>query len=257
MPHSASTLPSCTVIIPARLGSTRFPEKVLAAKTGKPLVQHVVEGSRTARSAACVVVATDHERVATALKAFGTAVVMTDAAHPNGTSRLAEAAGALGLRDDEIVVNAQGDEPEMAGAVIDAAVAALTRHESAGVVVGTVATGFAPGIDWRNPNLVKVVRSTSGRALYFSRAAIPADRDGRSEPDARPLRHIGVYAYRVGFLKRYVTMASTPLERSEQLEQLRVLEHGLGIGVDVVDAAPEGIDTREQYEAFVGRWMAR
>lgn len=257
MSHSVSTLPTCTVIIPARLGSTRFPEKVLAARTGKPLVQHVVEGAQTARSASRVVVATDHERVAAALKAFDTTVVMTAISHPNGTSRLAEAAQMLGLRDDEIVVNAQGDEPEMAGAVIDAAVAALTRHEARGIVVGTVATNFAVGIDWRNPNLVKVARTVDGRALYFSRAAIPCDRDGRGEAEAKPLRHIGVYAYRVGFLKRYVTMASTPLERSEQLEQLRVLEHGLGIGVDVVDAAPEGIDTPEQYEAFVGRWGRR
>lgn len=250
----------CTVIIPARLGSTRFPEKVLASSTGKPLVQHVVEGAARAHGAARVVVATDHERVRQALAAHGTQVVMTSAEHPNGTSRLAEAASLLRLSDDEIVVNAQGDEPDMAGEVIDCALRALTSREP-GVVVGTAATPLRSGQDITNPNLVKVVRALDGCALYFSRAPIPVHRDGRagSPPDAgsRPLRHLGVYAYRVGFLKRYAHMPPTPLERAEQLEQLRVLEHGLRIGVEVVDAAPEGIDTPEQYEAFVARWHAK
>lgn len=249
----------CTVIIPARLGSTRFPEKVLAARTGKPLVQHVVEGAAKARGAARVVVATDHERVRAALAAHGTQVVMTSPAHANGTNRLAEAAALLNLGDDEIVVNAQGDEPEMAGEVIDGALHALTAREP-GVVVGTAATPLRAGQNIANPNLVKVVRALDGCALYFSRAPIPVHRDGgagSSNAAGAPLRHLGVYAYRVGFLNRYAQMPPTPLERTEQLEQLRVLEHGLRIGVEVVDAAPEGIDTPEQYEAFVARWLER
>lgn len=243
----------CTVIIPARLGSTRFPEKVLASATGKPLVQHVVEGARRAASARRVVVATDHPRVREALASLGTDVIMTDASHPNGTSRLAEAAAKLALGDDEIVVNAQGDEPEMAGEVIDAAVRALGQE---GVSVGTVATPLAAGQDPGNPNLVKVIRDQAGRALYFSRSPIPLYRDAGVTAPVR-LRHVGVYAYRVAFLRRYVAMTPTPLELAEQLEQLRVLEHGLRIGVEIVAAAPEGIDTPEQYAAFVARTRSR
>lgn len=246
---------TATVIIPARLASTRFPEKVLAASTGKPLVQHVVEAASGAAGVARVVVATDHERVAEALRPFGTPVVMTRVEHPNGTSRLAEAAAVLGLGDDEVVVNAQGDEPEMAAGVIRAALEALGLP---GASVGTAAAPFAADLDPRSPHLVKVVRAADGTALYFSRALIPHQRDaGSTGPGAvSPLRHVGVYAYRVGFLKRYVTLAPTPLELVEQLEQLRVLEHGYRIGVGVCEAAPEGIDTPEQYAAFVARYRA-
>ncbi|HZW06112.1 MAG TPA: 3-deoxy-manno-octulosonate cytidylyltransferase [Phycisphaerales bacterium] len=246
-----------TVVVPARLASTRLPEKVLLAETGRPMVQHVVDGARAARCAREVVVATDSQRVAAALAGFGTRVVMTRADHPNGTSRLCEAAGLLGLADDDLVVNAQGDEPEMPAEVIDAAVAALVATPSA--VVGTVCCGLGKGEDAANPNIVKVVRRADGCALYFSRSRVPADRDGRGGPDAEPLRHVGVYVYRVSFLKRYVEMASTPLERAESLEQLRVLENGFSIAVARCDAARglTGIDTREQYDEFVRRWKAR
>lgn len=243
-----------TVVVPARLASTRLPEKVLLAQTGRPMVQHVVDAAKLARCAATVVVATDSERVAAALKPFGTRVVMTRADHPNGTSRLAETAAILGLADDDMVVNAQGDEPEMPPEVIDAAVDALVR--TPGAVVGTVCCGLGAGEDPSNPNIVKVVRRADGCALYFSRARVPVDRDGRGGADSEPLRHVGVYVYRVSFLKKYVAMPSTPLERAESLEQLRVLENGHLIAVARCDAARglTGIDTREQYEEFVQRF---
>ncbi|MCW5765635.1 MAG: 3-deoxy-manno-octulosonate cytidylyltransferase [Phycisphaeraceae bacterium] len=242
------------VIVPARLGSTRFPEKVLAARTGKPLVQHVVDRAAAARGARLVAVATDHPRVAEALRPFGTTVVLTGE-HPNGTSRLCEAAGLLGLGAQEIVVNAQGDEPDMPPAVLEAAVAAL----GPGVHVGTVATPLSPTEDVRDPNIVKVVRALDGGAVYFSRAPIPLDRDGAGPAaPARPLRHVGVYAYTRAFLERYSALPATPLERTEVLEQLRVIEHGFRIGVGVVpDAGGGGIDTPEQYEAFVRRFNGR
>ncbi len=243
-----------TVIVPARLGSTRFPGKVLARETGKPLVQHVVEAAQRATCAARVVVATDSDEVRAALVPFGTEVVMTSPAHENGTSRLAEAARVLGLMGSAIVVNAQGDEPEMAGAVIDAAVVALVSVP--GAVIGTVAAPLPDPAEAANPNVVKVVRDAAGRGLYFSRAAIPFDRDGKrgSTDAAWPLRHVGVYAYRCETLSRYAAIPMSPLERCEQLEQLRALEAGWTIGVGLVKAAHAGIDTPEQYAAFVARW---
>ncbi len=244
-----------TIVVPARLASTRLPEKVLLDETGRPMVQHVVDA---AGKAACatggVVVATDSRRVAEALTPFGTRVVMTREDHPNGTSRLAEAAALLALRDDDLVVNAQGDEPEMPPSVIDSAVDALVSTPHA--VVGTVCCRLGHGEDAANPNIVKVVRRADGCALYFSRSRVPADRDGRAGSDAAPLRHVGVYVYRVSFLKKYVAMPSTPLERAENLEQLRVLENGYSIAVARCDQASglSGIDTREQYDEFVKRW---
>ncbi len=246
---------SAVIIVPARLASTRLPGKVLLARTGMPLVQHVVERARVARCCGRVVVAADDHAIATALEPFGTRVVLTSPTHANGTSRLAEAATLLGLGPDEIVVNVQGDEPEIEPATIDAAAAALVN--TPGSVVGTVACAIASDADFANPNVVKVVRRLDGAALYFSRAQIPHDRDARRDPASVPMRHIGVYAYRVEFLQRYARMAMTPLERSEQLEQLRVLEHGLTIGVGVCEASEPGVDTPEQYEAFVKRRRER
>lgn len=245
---------SATVIVPARLASTRFPEKVLASATGRPLVQHVVE--LAARAACCkrVVVAADDERIAQALAKFGTEVVMTRVDHPNGTSRLAEAADVLGLGDAELIINAQGDEPEMPPGVLDAAAGAmLASNGRRECDVGTAAAPLADARELRDANVVKVVVALDGRALYFSRAPIPHDRDGDATGPA-PLRHIGVYAYRAGFLRRYARLPATPLERAEKLEQLRVLEHGHSIGVGVVPAAHAGVDTPEQYAAFVERW---
>ena len=239
-------------IIPARMGSTRFPGKVLASETGRPLIWHVHEAARRAPSISRVVIATDDERVATVVRSFGIETVMTGE-HPNGTSRLAEAAEVLGLAPDAIVANVQGDEPEIEPDVIDAAVEALVRT---GAEVGTIASPFAPGEDPANPNIVKAVASQTGLALYFSRSLIPHDRDGVVPPAAAPLKHVGLYTYRVAFLRRYRDLAPTPLEQVENLEQLRVLEHGFRIAVAVRPCHHHGIDTPEQYRAFVRRWRA-
>jgi 3-deoxy-manno-octulosonate cytidylyltransferase (CMP-KDO synthetase) len=240
---------SAVAIIPARMASTRFPGKMLAAQTGKPLIQHVCDAVRRATSISRIVVATDDDQIAAAVASFGGESVLTSRDHPNGTSRLAEAAAKLGLASDDVVANVQGDEPEIEPKAIDAAVALST---AGGVDVATVASPFAPGEDAANPNIVKVVRRADGTALYFSRALIPHHREGGTP--VAPLKHVGLYVYRVGFLRRYVALPPTPLEQSEMLEQLRVLEHGFKIGVAVVPCRTQGIDTPEQYAAFVERW---
>lgn len=253
-------------IIPARLGSTRFPGKVLADRTGKPLIQHVWESTKRAGSLSRVVIATDDDRVMAAARGFGAEAVMTGTEHPNGTSRLAEAAAKLGLAADAIVVNVQGDEPELDPSVIDDSVGALVKGESGGgrgdgvAAIATAATVMGAGERADDPNVVKVVLSRDGFALYFSRSRIPFDRDGSGGEVARCLRHIGLYVYRRATLERYAAMAPTPLEQAEKLEQLRALENGLRIAVAVV--RPEatgggGIDTPEQYEAFVRRAKSR
>ncbi len=243
-----------TIIIPARYGSTRFPGKALAAETGKTLIQHVVEAARKARCADDVVIATDDERIESAAGAFECACVMTSTSHPNGTSRLAEAAHTLGLAPDAIVVNVQGDEPEIDPALIDLAAETL---ENSGAPMSTIASPFAPDEDPANTNIVKVVRAVNGDALYFSRSLIPHQRDSNEATSEAPLKHLGLYAYRASFLPAYVALAPTPLERAEQLEQLRALEHGHRIAVAVGDAAHHGVDTPEQYAAFVARWRAQ
>ena len=242
------------VIIPARLASTRFPEKVLADRTGRPLIQHVYEASRRSRRASRVVIATDDARVMDAATRFGAACVMTRVDHPNGTSRLAEAASILGLHPEAIVVNVQGDEPELEPETIDAAVDAMI---GAGSLMGTVAAPLKNEDDAANPNVVKVVVGVKRQALYFSRSLIPFDRDRQKLPAACPLRHIGLYVYRRSFLDTYLALPPTPLEEAEKLEQLRVLEHGYAISVALVAAATPGIDTPEQYEQFVARWKKR
>ena len=254
MPTSAS---SAIAILPARLGSTRFPRKVLANRTGKPLIQHVWEQTRKAASLSRVVIATDEREVFDAVLAFGGEAVMTSASHPNGSSRLAEAATILGIPDDALVVNVQGDEPEMDPAVIDAAVN-LARQS--GAEVATVGSPLASHENFENPNIVKVVMRADGMALYFSRAQIPFPRVGGAAgtSDAAPvLKHIGLYVYRAGFLRTYVTLPVTPLECTEMLEQLRVLEHGYRIAVAVCRCDMVGVDTPEQYEAFIQRYQAR
>jgi len=239
-------------IIPARLGSTRFPGKVLANKTGKYLIQHVWERAAAAKSLARVVIATDDSSVFAAVRSFRGEAVMTAPSHPNGSSRLAEAARTLGLDDAALIVNVQGDEPEMDPAMIDAAVA-LAR--GSGAEVATVASPLTPHENADNPNIVKVVVDRNGRALYFSRANIPHRRVG-GEPAAPFLKHIGLYVYRAAFLQTYITLAPTPLERTEMLEQLRVLENGYRIAVAIHPSDMVGVDTPEQYEAFVARHFA-
>jgi 3-deoxy-manno-octulosonate cytidylyltransferase (CMP-KDO synthetase) len=249
---------SVVAVIPARFGSTRFPGKPLAAKTGKPLIQHVCEQAARSRILDRIIVATDDTRILDAVRGFGGEAVMTRGDHPNGTSRIAEVAATL---DAEIIVNVQGDEPAMEPELIDAAVEALRRTPHA--PMASIASPFGPDEDPTDPNLVKVVLSAGGTALYFSRAAIPHWRDrakdlaasAAARPKAGPLKHVGLYVYRRAFLATFLSLPPTPLEETEQLEQLRVLEHGFPIAMAVGRAAFHGIDTPEQYEQWV-RLMA-
>jgi len=243
-------------VIPARLASSRFPEKVLAAETGKPLIVHVLEQARKARSLDDILVAADHPRIVAAVEAAGGTAILTRSDHPNGTSRLAEVAETLKPRGTpaDVFVNVQGDEPEIEPEVIDAAAELL--HASPWADVATVATPFAPGEDPANPNLVKVVLGEGGRALYFSRAPIPFHRDASAgRPRATPLRHVGLYVYRTSFLPTFVSWPPSALEETESLEQLRVLEYGHGIAVTVRTVTSQGIDTPEQYAAFLRRYL--
>jgi 3-deoxy-manno-octulosonate cytidylyltransferase (CMP-KDO synthetase) len=251
-------MPQTVAIIPARLGSTRLPGKVLLNETGGPLIRHVWESARAAKTLSRVVIATDDERVRETCIGFGAECVMTRADHPNGTSRLSEASTILNLASDDLVVNVQGDEPEVEREAIDGAVDALLRLERVhpDACIGTVAVPFGADEDPRDPNCVKVVLGLDSRALYFSRSLIPFDRDDKGGEDARAFRHVGLYVYRKRFLDEYVGMASTSLERCEQLEQLRALQHGRLIAVAVRPAARIGIDTPEQYNAFVQRWKS-
>lgn len=247
MVHPSS--PSAIAILPARYDSQRFPGKPLAAATGKPLIQHVVENARRARRLDRVVVATDHPGIFEAVTAFGGEVVMTGV-HPNGTSRIAEAIEKLGA-PHPLVLNVQGDEPEIDPAVIDALVEGLAADPQA--QMATLHSPFGPGEDRANPNIVKVVKDRQNRALYFSRSLIPFDRD-QQHPTV--YKHPGLYAFRRDFLRLYPTLEPTPLEEAEKLEQLRVLEHGYRIALIPAAAPHPGIDTPEQYQAFVERHRA-
>lgn len=246
-------------IIPARYASTRLPGKPLLAETGKPLIVHVIEQARRAARLGSVIVATDDARIAEAVDAHGGRAMMTRDDHANGTSRIAEVAAGLPAGYDTIV-NVQGDEPEIDPKLIDLCVDVL--HDSA-APMATVASPFAAGEDPTNPNVVKVVLDQRGYALYFSRALIPHDRDGQAGAHRRaasgaasgyPLKHVGLYAYRRDFLERYVNLPATPAEQAEKLEQLRAIEHGFDIAVAVAPTNHVGIDTPEQYAAFVRRY---
>jgi 3-deoxy-manno-octulosonate cytidylyltransferase (CMP-KDO synthetase) len=239
------------VVIPARFGSTRFAAKILASETGKPLVQHVVEQARKCLRVRNVLVATDDQRIADALGEFGTRCVMTSAAHQSGTDRIAEVASGL---SDEIIVNVQGDEPEIEPEVIDGLV---ERLESSSDDMATAATPFPSRADPNDPNLVKVVVGVDGRAIYFSRAPIPFRRDPASATNAGYHLHLGIYAYRRTFLLEFAGWRPTALEMTEKLEQLRALEHGRSIWVQKVRRATHGIDTPQQYADFVKRYRER
>jgi len=249
------------ILIPARYQSSRFPGKPLADRTGKPLIQHVVEQVRQIPGSVQVVVATDDQRIAQVVRTLGVDCVMTRADHPNGTSRLAEAASLLGFAPgspeqamamdrDCMLVNVQGDEPEIDPELITAAMTALERAPAC--VMSTVASPLTADDVPEDPNLVKVVVDASGRAIYFSRSLIPHRRADVVQV-APVLKHVGLYVYRPSFLQQYVRLSPTPLEQTEQLEQLRVLEHGHGIAVAIGQVDHHGIDTPEQYEAFVLR----
>ena len=242
-------------ILPARYASTRLPGKPLLCETGKTLIQHVVEQVSQAQSVGRVIVATDDARIFDAVEAFGGEAVMTRADHPNGTSRLAEVVQQLGCDPHELVLNVQGDEPEIEPGVIDALVDAMRADPD--LPMGTVAAPLTDPEDIANPNVVKVVCDQRGRALYFSRSAIPHHRDPKDATPPPYLRHLGLYAYRAAFLPVYAALPPTPLEEAEKLEQLRALEHGHTIAVAHANHAHSGIDTPEQYGAFVERWRRK
>jgi 3-deoxy-manno-octulosonate cytidylyltransferase (CMP-KDO synthetase) len=238
---------SFVVIIPARMASTRLPNKPLADLGGRPMIVRVAERALQS-GAAQVIVATDHEDILAACKRHGIEARMTRSDHPSGTDRIAEVAAAAGLKEDAVVVNVQGDEPLIDPALI-AATAALI---SADTPMSTAAHAIHEVADVFNTNVVKVVLDKAGRALYFSRATIPWHRDGFAQSkDAlpagyAPLRHIGLYAYRNDFLQQYPRLPVSPIEQQESLEQLRVLWHGFPIAVHVTDHAPAaGVDTPE------------
>lgn len=242
---------AAAVVIPARLASTRFPGKIIASETGRPLVQHVVDRVRRCRRVSQIIVAADDPRIADALRPFETWVVLTSPDHPSGTDRIAEVARGLG---EDVVVNVQGDEPEIEPATVDGLVERL--EADAGLDMATAATPFPAGAEVADPNLVKVAIASTGRAMYFSRSPIPYRRDPADGPAPTYYLHLGIYAYRRRFLLEYTSWPPTPCERAEKLEQLRALERGRSIHVLLVERATHGIDTPEQYAAFVKRSRA-
>jgi 3-deoxy-manno-octulosonate cytidylyltransferase (CMP-KDO synthetase) len=214
-------------IIPARFHSTRLPGKPMALLGGRPMICHVAERTRRARGLARVLVATDDARVEAAVRDAGGEVVMTRADHPSGTDRLAEVVRGLAA---DIVVNVQGDLPLLDPVMVECLVARMTAEPS--LAMATLATPIRDQAEWRSPHVVKVVVGADGRALYFSRSPIPFDRDGtRRGDESLGWRHIGMYAYRRDVLLRLAALPPSPLERREQLEQLRALEQGIAIGV--------------------------
>ncbi len=245
------------IIIPARYASTRLPGKPLADVAGKLLIQRVHDCA-VGSGADQVVIATDDERIRRAAEGFGARVVMTSAAHPSGTDRLAEVVEKLAIGPDEIVVNLQGDEPLMPAGLLRAVAEKLSAHRDAQVATACHAIHDRESLV--NPNVVKVVCDARGYALYFSRAAIPWPRDrmaGKNADVINAFRHIGLYAYRAGFVRRYASWPPCPPEEAEQLEQLRVLWHGERIVVHEASQMPEaGVDTPEDLER-VRKWFSR
>lgn len=247
-------------IVPARYASSRLPGKPLLRRTGKYVIQHVLERLASVRGLDRVLVATDDSRIFEAVRGFGGEAVMTSPSHPSGSDRVAEAARGI---ECDVVLNMQGDEPEIAPSSVEAL---LSVMEPPGVLMGTLACPISDPAEFVDPSKVKVVCDVRGDALYFSRAPIPhgvfegtshAPVASGQTPAGRPLRHVGLYGFRRDFLFAFAALPPTPLERQERLEQLRALEHGHAIRVGWVDGHPPGIDTPGDYEAFVGRWGGR
>lgn len=251
-------------LIPARLASTRLPDKPLALIGGKPMVVRVAERA-LASGAKRVAIATDSERIAASVREAGFTAVMTRADHASGTDRLAEAAELLGLADSDIVVNVQGDEPMVPPPLVAAVARTLAANPAC--AMATAAHPIHSDAEFRNPNVVKLVTDSTGRALTFSRAPIPFERDAAVvglPADSispvlaglgLPLRHIGLYAYRASFLRQFPTLAPAPLEKIESLEQMRALWHGFEIAVHVTDLAPPaGADTPADLERIRSLW---
>ncbi|MFL0806626.1 MAG: 3-deoxy-manno-octulosonate cytidylyltransferase [Oceanobacter sp.] len=237
------------IVIPARYGSSRLPGKPLIELAGKPMIQHVYE--RACETGADeIVIATDDPRIEAVAKAFGAGVMMTDPAHDNGTERIAEVAARRQWSDDTIIVNLQGDEPLIPRSLVETTANSLIQNPVAGM--SSVCTALESDTDVFDPNVVKVVLDRQGFAMYFSRASIPWDRDAyRDQPGVKTTqmpvyRHIGMYGYRVSFLKEYTRMEPCALESTECLEQLRALWYGVKIHMAVIDQAPgHGVDTPE------------
>lgn len=241
------------VCIPARYASTRFPGKVLAKETGKYLIQHTWEQARKAKLPQRVLIAADDEKIVQAAGEFGAECVLTSPNHQSGTDRIAEAVGGT---DADIVINVQGDEPQIDPDHIDYLARLLLDRPDA--PMATLAAGFASREQIADPNVVKVIVDANGKAIYFSRSVIPYDRERAGVGDvSRYLRHIGIYAYHREFLLTITSLPQTPLEKLEKLEQLRAIEHGYAILVGNVEHTCEGIDTPEQYAAFVRRLARR
>ncbi len=244
------------VIIPARYESTRLPGKPLREVAGKPMIQHVYESASNSE-AAQVIIGTDDERIQKAVESFGASVCMTSSEHRSGTERLAEVIETLHIDDEEIIVNVQGDEPLMPTSCINQAAVALASAPQASV--GTLCTPITSHHELFDPHIVKVVRDRNNMALYFSRAPIPWHRDEFSPaPDSLPsdntpyFRHIGVYAYRAGYIREYVNLAPCDLEQAEALEQLRVLYHGDRIAcIETFEVPGPGVDTEADLDKVV------
>ncbi len=240
-----------TVLIPARLASTRLPNKPLADIGGLPMVVRVAQRVRSGVSASVrIVVAADHADILSACASHGVEAVMTRVDHVSGSDRLAQACDVLGLDDSEIVVNVQGDEPLIDPGIALSVARLLEQHPQ--TAMGTAAHALHSEADFHNPNIVKVVVDASGHAMYFSRAPIPCWRDGAAAQQTatvQPLRHIGIYAYRAVFLRRFPQLSPAPYEQAEALEQLRALWHGYRIAVHISDTAPPGgVDTPQDLE---------
>ena len=234
-----------TVLVPARLASTRLPGKPLADIAGLPMIVRVAQRAAQSKAKA-VIVAADHDDIVNACASHGITALLTHVDHATGSDRLAEACARLGLDGDDVVVNVQGDEPLIEPSLINACAELL--QQATGCVMSTAAHEIDSAAEFANPNVVKVVLDGAGRALYFSRAPIPAWRDGGAAalPTPAPLRHMGLYAYRAGFLRRFPALPPCSLEQLEALEQLRVLWHGERIAVHVSALRPgPGVDTPE------------
>ncbi|GIW84133.1 MAG: 3-deoxy-manno-octulosonate cytidylyltransferase [Gemmataceae bacterium] len=237
------------IVIPARFASSRLPGKPLLRETGKYLIQHVYERAVRVRGVQGVLVATDDPRIAAAVESFGGQAVLTREDHPSGTDRIAEVATRLTA---EVIVNLQGDEPQIEPSHVEMLITLMRNHRDC--PMATLATPLRCGEDYSSPHVVKVVCDGQGRALYFSRAPIPYHRNGPpnwQEPSPFYLQHLGIYAYRRHFLLELAATPPHPLEQIEQLEQLRALALGISLRVGIVSQAHKGIDTPADYAEFV------
>ncbi|MCY2984237.1 MAG: 3-deoxy-manno-octulosonate cytidylyltransferase [Planctomycetota bacterium] len=245
------------IVLPARLASTRLPEKLLLNETGKTVLEHTYQACQTAMRPKGITIAVDHPRLFDTVTGFGGRAQLTDVNAQSGTDRVAEVA--RGRPDVDLFINVQGDEPEIAGSSIDAVMGLLESDSTA--QVATLATPIRNRYDLEDPACVKVVRALDGAALYFSRSVIPHPRSWDDallikEPPVF-LQHLGIYAYRRDFLLRLQELQPSELEQIEKLEQLRFLQSGCRIVVGIVSRSPRGIDTREDYDQFKIRWQSR